>query len=223
MAASRPRELPAASGMSVLVDFAMSRADTGADVGWSGVSSPLEFVAGAGDVPEPFEDAVLGMEPGDTKRVFGYGEPDDSGEELWEISGGKEPPCDVPIMLDITLLKAWARQDEEGVVVQSISSGDGRTYPKVGDQLTVHYTGRLASSGKIFDSTYKRQYPFSFKIGIGKVIRGWEIGLMKMSEGEKATLIIPAAMAYGQRGVAKVIPPNSDLLFDVHLIKVRPY
>ena len=223
VASASKREVSAASGMSVLVDFKMSRADTGEAVGWSGVSSPLEFSAGAGDVPEAFEDAVLGMEVGDTKRVFAFGEPDEDGEELWEISSAKDPPCDVPIMLDITLLKAWVRQEEGGVVVQTVVPGDGRTYPNAGDQLVVHYKGQLASSGKMFDSTYRRQYPFTFRIGLGKVIPGWEIGMMKMSEGEKATLVIPAAMAYGRRGVAKVIPPNSDLVFDVHLIKIKRY
>ena len=221
--AASAREPPAALGMSVLVDFTMSRGDTGATVGWTGVSSPLEFAAGAGDVPAPFEDAIVGMEVGDTKRVFAYGEPDESGEELWEILATKEPPCDVPIMLEITLLKAWTRQEEGGIVIQTTVPGDGVTYPKAGDQLQVHYKGRLASNGKLFDSTYKRQYPLTFEVGVGKVIRGWDVAMMKMSEGEKATLIIPAAMAYGKRGVDKVIPPNSDLVFEVHLVKVRGY
>ena len=220
---ARFRSIPAATGMSVLVDFAMTRADTGTPVGWSGVSSPLEFIAGAGEVPEPFEDAVIGMEEGETKRVFAYGEPDQDGEELWEILSNKEPPCDVPIMLDITLQRARTRQNKEGVVVQRILPGDGMTYPEAGDEISVHYKGRLASNGKLFDSTYKRQYPFTFRVGVGKVIPGWDIGMMKLSQGEKATLMIPAAMAYGKRGVDKVIPPNSDLIFEVHLVKIKKY
>jgi len=96
-----------------------------------------------------------------------------------------------------------------------------------GKTLEVHYTGWLydASSskykGKKFDSSRDRKKSFSFKLGSGKVIRGWEVGFVGMREGGKRTLIIPAHMGYGIRGSGDVIPPNSTLVFDVELIKVQ--
>merc|ERR1719499_995291 len=107
------------------------------------------------------------------------------------------------------------------LVVETLSPGDGSTYPKAGDQLTMHYTGTLAETGTKFDSSLDRGEPFSFQIGIGQVIRGWDVGVMKMSLGERATLRIPAAMAYGERGAPGAIPPNSDLVFDVGLLEIN--
>mmetsp|Transcript_41234 Transcript_41234/g.89337 ORF Transcript_41234/g.89337 Transcript_41234/m.89337 type:complete len:106 (-) Transcript_41234:8-325(-) len=101
--------------------------------------------------------------------------------------------------------------------------GDGITYPKSGDRISVHYTGKLASNGRKFDSTYDRKIPFTFKVGVGQVIAGWDVALMKLSQGEKAVVTVPSALAYGPRGYGKLIPPNSDLIFEVHLVKVSRY
>lgn len=91
---------------------------------------------------------------------------------------------------------------------------------KPGNILTVHYTGKFLS-GEIFDSSYKRNQPFSFKLGAGNVIAGWEEGFSKMSEGGKATFIIPSYLAYGKKGYGKIIPPYATLIFDVELLKVN--
>jgi peptidylprolyl isomerase len=98
--------------------------------------------------------------------------------------------------------------------------GDGKA-PAAGQRVTVHYTGWLTSNGKKFDSSVDRSEPFKFVIGAGQVIKGWDEGVMSMKVGGKRTLIVPAEMAYGQRGFGSVIPPNSELKFDVELLGVE--
>ncbi|CAL1140658.1 unnamed protein product [Cladocopium goreaui] len=208
----QPKEdLEVMKGFSVLVDFQMQGTDGSALV-WKDVDNPLSFLAGGREVPEPLDSAVLGMVCGESKRLLAYGEPDEGGKELWEISNEKTDTCDLPLTLDITLLGIKVRQDSRGVVVQTVMRGDGITYPKSGDRISVHYTGKLASNGRKFDSTYDRQ-----------VIAGWDVALMKLSQGEKAVVTVPSALAYGPRGYGKLIPPNSDLIFEVHLVKVSRY
>merc|ERR1712126_206245 len=88
------------------------------------------------------------------------------------------------------------------------------------DLLTMHYTGKLLSDGTKVDSSHDRNQPFTFQLGVGQVIRGWDEGLVGMCVGEKRTLTIPSNMAYGDQGAGDVIPPNSDLVFDVELISI---
>lgn len=92
-----------------------------------------------------------------------------------------------------------------------------------GDQVEVHYTGWLWQNGKKgnkFDSSLDRGTPFAFKLGAGKVIKGWDEGVAGMKVGGKRELVIPPALAYGQRAVGGVIPSNSTLMFEVELLKV---
>jgi FKBP-type peptidyl-prolyl cis-trans isomerase len=88
-----------------------------------------------------------------------------------------------------------------------------------GMTVSVHYTGYLMD-GKKFDSSYDRDEPIRFVLGSGRVIRGWEEGLMGMKVNEKRKLIIPPQLGYGERGVPGVIPPQADLVFDVQLVSV---
>jgi FKBP-type peptidyl-prolyl cis-trans isomerase FkpA len=96
-----------------------------------------------------------------------------------------------------------------------------------GKVVVVHYTGWLYEptlpdkKGKKFDSSLDRKSPFSFPLGGGRVIRGWDEGVAGMRIGGKRTLIIPPEMAYGSRGAGGVIPPDATLIFDVELLQVR--
>ena len=107
-----------------------------------------------------------------------------------------------------------------GVEKEIVKTGDGVNYPKVGDELTMHYTGTLISDGSKFDSSVDKGRPFVFKIGLGFVIKGWDEGVIAMSLGEKAILTISSDYGYGPRGAGGVIPPNADLRFEVELLAI---
>src|SRR5210317_1473722 len=97
-----------------------------------------------------------------------------------------------------------------------IAEGDGETAQN-GMQVSVHYQGRL-TDGTIFDDSQKRGTPFSFTLGSGQVIPGWEQGIAGMKVGEKRVLTIPPELGYGAAGAGGVIPPNATLVFDVELM-----
>ncbi|MDE2260561.1 MAG: FKBP-type peptidyl-prolyl cis-trans isomerase [Betaproteobacteria bacterium] len=98
---------------------------------------------------------------------------------------------------------------------------------KNGNTVVVHYTGWLydptapESKGQKFDSSVDRGEPFSFMLGAGRVIRGWDEGVAGMKVGSKRTLVIPPELGYGNRGAGRVIPPNATLIFDVELLDVH--
>jgi peptidylprolyl isomerase len=92
--------------------------------------------------------------------------------------------------------------------------------PKKGDTVRVHYTGWLKSGDK-FDSSVDRGAPFEFPVGMGRVIRGWDEGVISMKVGGKRKLVIPAHLGYGDRGAGAVIPPGATLIFEVELLGIR--
>jgi peptidylprolyl isomerase len=107
---------------------------------------------------------------------------------------------------------------ESGLQYVDIVEGTGAT-PEAGQTVTVHYTGTLEDGTK-FDSSRDRNRPFSFRIGAGQVIRGWDEGLATMKVGGQRRLIIPPELGYGARGAGGVIPPNATLIFDVELLSI---
>lgn len=111
-----------------------------------------------------------------------------------------------------------------GLEYEIVTPGTGVEAVK-GKSATVHYTGWLNNgdytTGTKFDSSVDRGRPFTFGLGAGQVIRGWDEGVAGMKVGETRRLFIPSALGYGARGAGAVIKPNSDLIFDVQLLEVK--
>ncbi|CAK9051561.1 unnamed protein product [Durusdinium trenchii] len=101
-----------------------------------------------------------------------------------------------------------------------LKDGDKTTFPRRGDKLRMHYVGTF-KTGEVFDSSRKAGQPIGFQVGLGQVIRGWDEGVMQMSLGEKARLDITSDFAYGRQGAGDVIPPNTDLVFEVELLAIN--
>ncbi len=102
------------------------------------------------------------------------------------------------------------------IEIEELAPGDG---PEVKDGHTVsmHYRGSL-ESGKEFDSSYSRNEPFSFRVGSGQVIRGFDMGVLGMKAGGKRRITIPSEFGYGARGAGGVIPPNATLIFEIEIV-----
>ena len=116
-------------------------------------------------------------------------------------------------------LTSDAEATESGLKYIITKEGKGPK-PKIGQTVSVHYAGYL-TNGQKFDSSYDRNQPIEFPIGTGRVIKGWDEGIMLLNVGAKAKLIIPPDLGYGARGAGGVIPPNATLIFDVELLEVK--
>lgn len=127
-------------------------------------------------------------------------------------------------LVSLMLVSTGTAQDakiiktDSGLQYQELKEGTGPAAKK-GDKVEVHYTGWL-TSGKKFDSSVGGE-PFSFKLGDGMVIKGWDEGVVGIKVGGKRKLIIPPQLGYGERGAGKDIPPNATLIFEVELLKIK--
>ena len=129
--------------------------------------------------------------------------------------------------IDITLEKTLKKENKmtEFTTIDN-QLGEGREAEK-GLTITVHYSGWIYDEneddkkGNKFDSSKDRNEPFTFVLGVGQVIKGWDDGFAGMKIGGTRTIIIPSEMGYGSRGAGSVIPPNADLIFDVELLGIQ--
>jgi len=130
--------------------------------------------------------------------------------------------------LDILFIKesigVWKKEKRDigmvytdsGLGYKILEEGEGES-PEKGQKVTVHYTGTL-QDGKKFDSSLDRGQPFTFTLGVGQVIKGWDEGIALLKKGSKALIKIPSDLGYGSRGAGGVIPPDATLYFEVELI-----
>ena len=111
---------------------------------------------------------------------------------------------------------------DNGLIIENMEIGDG---PEAQDynKVVVNYTGKL-EDGSIFDSSLNPgREPFTFTLGVGSVIKGWDIGVKGMKVGGRRRLTVPPELGYGDKGAGSVIPPGATLIFDVDLLEVEPY
>lgn len=204
------------------------KTDTGYDyIGSSAGQEPLDFVVGLGDSVFPgWEEGVTGMKVGGKRYLvippeLGMGE-----------TGSSQIPGNAILIMEIKLMdviepRVATEVDEKDLITTEsglkyfdLKTGTGDS-PLAGQSVVVHYTGWL-EDGTQFDSSVDRDEPFSFTIGQGNVIPGWDEGVMSMKVGGKRQLVIPAALAYGETGSGGVIPPNATLIFEVELLEILP-
>ena len=153
------------------------------------------------DAPKVFEESqVKAREIAEAKRKK-------EGEELEKLSKEFEAIIDT------------AEKPPSGLNYVFTPPGTGENPPK-GQTVSVHYAGYLMT-GQKFDSSFDRNKPIEFPVGTGRVIKGWDEGIMLLNVGAKARLIIPSELAYGSLGAGCVIPPNSTLVFDVELMELK--
>ena len=111
---------------------------------------------------------------------------------------------------------------DNGLVIENMEIGDG-TEAQDYNKVVVNYTGKL-EDGSIFDSSLNPgREPFTFTLGVGSVIKGWDIGVKGMKVGGRRRLTVPPELGYGDKGAGSVIPPGATLIFDVDLLEVEPY
>ena len=139
--------------------------------------------------------------------------PDSAGKLRWQAVSW------VSVPIKASVLGAKAVTTPSGLRYEDIVVGTGES-PQPGKQVVVHYTGTLEDGTK-FDSSLDRNQPFEFQIGVGRVIKGWDEGVMSMKIGGKRKLVIPPQLGYGARGAGGVIPPNATLVFEVELLGIK--
>jgi peptidylprolyl isomerase len=189
---------------------------------------PFAFALGRGMVIPGWDEGIAMMKEGGKAKLIippeqAYGE---------QGAGGVIPP-NATLVFEVELIsivpgspdaptavdEADYTTTDSGLKYYDLEVGDGPS-PEEGQTVSVHYTGWLEDGTK-FDSSLDRGQPFTLVIGVGQVIPGWDEGVLSMNVGTKRQLVIPSELAYGDREVGGLIPPNSTLIFEVELLDVR--
>lgn len=188
---------------------------------------PFTINLGAGEVIPGWDKGLVGLKVGGKRRLY------IPSEMAYGVRGaGSDIPANADLVFDVELKKASGKAWEEiKIPADAVKTASGLRYvdTKVGTgeaavagkKVTVHYLGVLQKNSKKFDTSLDRNEPFQFPLGAGRVIKGWDEGVVGMKIGGKRTLYIPHALGYGTRGAGGVIPPLADLVFDVELLKVE--
>ncbi|MFT4545958.1 MAG: peptidylprolyl isomerase [Bacteroidia bacterium] len=188
---------------------------------------PFEFPLGGGRVIKGWDEGIAFLNVGDSATLIipselGYGSAD-----------RPTIPANSTLIFDVQLMdvkKVIKPVPYETAGFDTVSTGTGLRYIRLnktdgvavtpGSTVAVHYTGYLYD-GTVFDSSITRGEPISFPIGVNRVIKGWDEGIALLKVGEKARLLIPYQLAYGERGAGGMIKPKADLIFDVELVSVK--
>lgn len=184
---------------------------------------PITFRLGVGQVLQAWEKGIIGMRSGGKRIIIAPPDMAYGATGITDII----PPNDtlrfeVELVSVHKLPEKWDLHDDKirrtssGIQYQVQAEGRGAK-PEIGQRVSVHYTGYLPD-GTIFDSSYLRNSEFQFQVGIGQVIPGWDETLADMRPGERRTVVIPPALAYGPEGAGGVIPPDSHLRFDIEFM-----
>ncbi|MCB0193714.1 MAG: FKBP-type peptidyl-prolyl cis-trans isomerase [Anaerolineae bacterium] len=192
---------------------------------------PIEFPLGKGQVIPGWDEGIALMKEGSKARLIippdlAYGEQGAGGVippnatlifdvELVSVAPAPPPPPEAPMEVP----EADYTTTDSGLKYYVIEEGTGAS-PESGQMAVVHYTGWL-EDGTMFDSSLSRGRTFSFPVGVGQVIPGWDEGVASMKVGGKRQLVIPADLGYGENGAGDAIPPNSTLIFEVELIDIQ--
>jgi FKBP-type peptidyl-prolyl cis-trans isomerase len=232
---------PVAAGDTVSVQYSGWLQDTGAlfDSSYK-TGTPFGVTVGAGSVIQGWDEGLVGMLPGETRRLIippelGYG----------AAGSGQTIPANATLIFDIDLLSAATPTPfgqtpaptppasppqitgtsvtlPDGLQYEIFQEGSGDTTTATGDLVTVNYSGWVQETNALFDSSLKPgRTPFTFKLGAGSVIKGWDEGLVGMKIGEKRRLVIPPELGYKDKAQGP-IPANSTLIFDIELLSATP-
>merc|ERR1711935_1331217 len=174
---------------------------------------PFNVQIGVGKVIQGWDQGIVGMCPGEKRQLvippeLGYGA---RGTSSGSIPGG------ATLVFQVEMISF--QDPEPGLQIQTLSgpTNCGRNKVQSGDKIVVHYTGKL-TGGTVFDSSVQRNQPFNVQIGVGKVIKGWDQGIVGMCPGEKRQLVIPPELGYGANGAGDAIPGGATLVFEVEMI-----
>lgn len=176
--------------------------------------APFVFQVGQGSVIKGWDQGIPGMTKGSKRRLeipaaLAYG----------DTSPSDKIPANSDLYFDVELLEV-IKKDGYGDFIKNIVKQGTGPEAKNGDEITVHYTGKLLN-GKKFDSSKDRNEPFTIKLGAGQVIKGWDVGLVGIKKGEVRMLRLMPGAGYGAQGAGSDIGPNQPLDFEVECLAVK--